>query len=119
MSSLPGQTDQKTFFWMLEDDILRLKGYSQRNSREGKANALYTADNGSIDRGFLEAKTIKHSFDAFPKIRIGQFSQFSDEIQPIDYGLNEPIKPQELPQTNFQPDPIQEHTIVEDNDDIF
>lgn len=82
--------------WMVKEDWERLAGYSlKQNSRgqnQGSANALYTSCNGSIDPGFLAAKTLKHAFSTFPKIALGQFStaQMSgEEIQAIDYGLEE------------------------------
>jgi hypothetical protein len=62
------------FNYLLEDDIIRLAAYSQRNnsrgSSAGKANALYTSNDGQVDPGFLIAKTIKHAFRTFPKVRI-------------------------------------------------
>lgn len=87
------------FFWMLPDDIERLKGYSlKQNSRgqnsTGSANALYSSNDGQIDPGFLEAKTIKHAFKTFPKIALGQFSklqQTEEPVQAVDYGLDEAI----------------------------
>lgn len=80
------------FFWMLPEDIERLKGYSAKKNK-GTANALYDKD-GQIDTGFLEAKVIKHAFKTFPKLRLGQFSKLQDEEQAIDYGLDEPVHSQ-------------------------
>lgn len=78
------------FFWMLPEDIERLKGYSAKKNK-GTANALYNKE-GQIDTGFLEAKIIKHAFKTFPKLRLGQFSKIQDEdIQATDYGLDEPV----------------------------
>ena len=87
------------FQWMLEDDIERLKGYSSRNNSkyvngqrvEGKANALYSSNGGQIDPGFLENKMIKHTFDAYPKVRTGEFSQLETQDVPdvINYGIKE------------------------------
>ncbi len=51
--------------WMLEDEIERLRGYSERNNK-GNANRLYTSHNGGIDPGFLRTKMIKHAFKAYP-----------------------------------------------------
>ena len=83
------------FFWMMDDEIERLKRASNKQNKGGndnsKANALYTANDGQIDIGFLEAKTLKHSLMVFPKIKIGQFTtlqQFEDEPKPSDYGLD-------------------------------
>jgi hypothetical protein len=105
--------------WMLSGDITRLKGYSEKanqrwdaNTRQwvtGDANALYTSQNGGIDPGFLEAKMIKHAFDAYPKVRIGKFSNLEteDEPQDIDYGieesaLNPPQSPLNPPQGDLK-----------------
>ncbi len=78
------------FFWMLPEDIERLKGYSEKKNK-GTANALYVGKDGQIDTGFLEAKVIKHAFKTFPKLKLGQFSKLQEEAQALDYGLNEPI----------------------------
>jgi hypothetical protein len=123
----------KDFFWMLEDDILRLKGYSAKQNKKTDpktkevtytANKLYSSDNGGIDRGFLEAKTIKHAFDSFPKVRIGQFSKLSsEEPQAMDYGLSEPqVYPEPEEQTSFDDEeqpPYEKGMIIQDNDDMF
>lgn len=95
-----GSTDYQ---WLLENDIERLKGYSSKansywdakqNKRvSGDANALYTSLNGGIDSGFLENKMIKHAFDAYPKVRTGQFTQLESHIEPeINYGIEETIE---------------------------
>lgn len=87
------------FQWLLEGDIERLKGFSEKNNSywkdgqyiKGNANALYTSNGGQIDPGFLENKMIKHAFDAYPKVRIGKFTQMDTEQEPgdeIDYGLD-------------------------------
>lgn len=129
------------FYYMLPEDIERLKGYSERKNK-GKTNALYTSNGGQIDSGFLAAKTIKHALKTFPKIKIAvKFSKLQEEeIQPIDYGLDEDVKPgmtdtgqpsapvmeqepqQEQPENDpfggapvNQPQGVQ----VEDDDDVF
>ena len=71
---LPGNS--LDFKWLLSDDIERLKGYS---GRQGGGNALYTSDNGQIDPGFLEAKTIKHAMRAYTKLRVSDVAAFEDE----------------------------------------
>jgi hypothetical protein len=58
------------FKYLLEDDIKRLAAYSNRDNKDKGANALYSSANGGIDPGFLAAKTIKHAFSTFPKIKI-------------------------------------------------
>lgn len=88
--------------WMLQPDIERLKGFSEKgnsywdNSQKkrvaGDANALYTSNDGQIDPGFLENKMIKHAFDAYPKVRIGKYTQMEtvEEKEPvIDYGIED------------------------------
>lgn len=83
------------FFWMMDEEIERLKKCSNKqnnrnNEAKDKSNALYSSNDGQIDIGFLEAKTLKHSLMVFPKIKIGQFTtlqQFEDEPKPGDYGL--------------------------------
>lgn len=69
------------YSWLLEEDIERLKGYSakanrkwnsQANKWEYKANELYGGEGTQIDTGFLIAKTIKHAFKTYPKLRIGK-----------------------------------------------
>ncbi len=109
------------FFWMLPDDIERLKSFSlKQNSRSNKenasANSLYTSNGGQIDPGFLEAKTIKHAFKTFPKIPLGQFSklQQSDEpVQATDYGLDETIQEQ-IPDT----EPFGDFSDIEKEEDV-
>lgn len=66
------------FFYMLKEDIDRLKAYSARKNK-GPANDLYGGENGQIDSGFLQAKTIKHAFKAFPPVPIrGQNTKLED-----------------------------------------
>jgi len=85
--------------WLLENDIARLKSFSEKSNSyvkqghrvNGDANALYTSLNGGIDSGFLENKMIKHAFDSYPKVRTGNFTQLETiaEPEPINYGLEE------------------------------
>ena len=77
---------------MLPEDIDRLKSFSEKKNKRSGANSLYTSSDGGIDAGFLEAKTIKHSFKTFPTVKLGNFSKIQeDEAQAIDYGLDEEI----------------------------
>lgn len=73
-----------------QEAIERLKGYSAKQNG-GTPNALYTSNNGQIDTGFLKAKTIKHAFSSYPKVRTSDFSQL-DPLDtapgPIDYGMD-------------------------------
>lgn len=88
--------------WLLEGDIDRLAGFSARansywdnNARKrvnGKANELYTSNDGQIDPGFLENKMIKHAFDAYPKVKIGKFTNMQTVEDPepdFDYGIED------------------------------
>lgn len=114
------------FEWMVEQDINRIKGYSERQNK-GNANALYTSNGGQIDPGFLAAKMIKHAFRTYPKVRTGQFSELETEkIEPetqINYDLqNEAQQEQGNREEAFGADqePVQEATVIsEDNDDVF
>lgn len=72
------------FKWLLEDDIERLKNFSipkgQANANyTPQANKLYTANDGQIDPGFLEAKTIKHAFRSKTKLKISDAIAFEDD----------------------------------------
>lgn len=66
----------------------RLKGYSAKKNK-GYANALYGGD-GEPDMGFWIAKTIKHAFKAYPKVKIkGSYTKLQepqDDDETIDYG---------------------------------
>lgn len=85
-----GSTD---YFWMLQGDIDRLKGYSARQNGQRGANALYTSYEGQIDPGFLEAKLIRHAFKTCPRLRTGSFTALETEVieeRPGDiYGLQD------------------------------
>ena len=77
---------------MLPEDWARLANYSARQNTkydyqtkqwvQGKPNALYTAQGGQIDPGFLVAKCIKHAFKTYPKARVGRATQL--ESQQVD-----------------------------------
>ncbi len=82
------------FAWLLEEDWKRLSGYSEKQNF-GKANALYTSNNGQIDTGFLKAKTIRHAFKTYPKLKTGQFTAVEtettdDPTETPDYGIDAP-----------------------------
>lgn len=81
--------------YMLEDDVMRLAAYSERQNKRGntagKANPLYGIGTPTgIDAGFLKAKMIKHSFRTFPKVRIKANNSSLDDmdtsIDPEDNG---------------------------------
>jgi len=95
------------YHWMLKNDWERLAGYSEKKNF-GKANALYTSNQGQIDPGFLAAKLIKHAFKSYPKIKVSDFSQLEKiedekpELKPEDiYGF----KPEALPIPSQLPQP--------------
>ena len=77
---------------MLPEDWQRLSNYSARQNSKynyqtkqwenGKPNALYSAQGGQIDPGFLVAKCIKHAFKTYPKARVGRATQL--ESQQVD-----------------------------------
>ena len=74
---------------MLENDWRRLSEYSEKNNsyydkktqqRVGRANALYSSNNGQIDVGFLIAKCIKHAFKTYPRVEIGRGTQLESSV---------------------------------------
>ncbi|MDR2652290.1 MAG: recombinase RecT [Prevotellaceae bacterium] len=69
------------FKWLLKDDIERLKKASIPKTGESKnPAALYSSNNGQIDSGFLEAKTIKHAMRSYTKLRVGEGVSFEEDI---------------------------------------
>lgn len=76
---------------MDELEMARLRSYSEKKN-QGKANALYGGEGKQFDTGFLIAKTIKHAFKSYPKVKLrGQFTVLETEIEDkeeiaIDYG---------------------------------
>lgn len=123
--------------WLLEGDIVRLSQYSSRNNAkwddnlkrkvDGPANELFFSFNGSIDPGFLEAKMIKHAFDAYPKVMTGRNTVFEADIKEepiIDYGI-EDVEAEEVTDkpTAFGDESKNETppavTYTEDNDEGF
>ena len=133
----------KEYFWMLQEEIDRLRNYSNKKNRgsatEDKSNALYSSNDGQIDSGFLEAKILKHAFNTFPKIKIGEFSTLSDEDpDPINYGLDRTVHtqtpqhdpvpaaeaadqgPQDTPQAfGDQSQGEEEGVVISDQEDVF
>jgi len=95
----------RDYFWMLTPEIERLKRFSAKAGKELGANPLYSSDQGQIDIGFLEAKTIKHAFKTFPKIPLGQFSRLEpteSENSSFDYGLDFTTEPAIIPTPSAQ-----------------
>lgn len=60
-----GSHEFKTFD---SGDIGRWRAASEKKNRGKGANPLYTANNGQIDVGFLEGKTLKHAFKLYPRV---------------------------------------------------
>lgn len=125
---------------MLEEDWLRLKEFSARNSKgkwnpdkrqydAGDANALYSSSNGSIDPGFLKAKCIKHAFKTYPKVKLGigkatVMETELEEQQPDYYGITEeaPTAAPEQPQPTHFATPLDVAAgvvVVTNDDDTF
>lgn len=104
-------------------DIERLKGYSETQNRNTGANKLYNSFNGQIDPGFLAAKTIKHAFKFYLKVRTGQFSTLEplEEIVQgqIDYGIDSAANSANA--SEEKPDAFEEaitaHEVVEEKTD--
>ena len=90
---------------MDEIEMARLKEYSKKKNN-GTANALYGKTGADIDTGFLIAKTVKHAFKAYPKVRLrGAYTRLESEVETpeetISYDLvddgnnnktNQPVK---------------------------
>lgn len=118
---LPG--GQIDFKWLLQDDISRLKGYSEKGFNSN-ANALYTSNEGQIDVGFLETKTIKHAMRAYTKLRVGPGAAYEDDVDhEKDSNFAPPAEPQKTitygKPENGSPKQEQEYAEMEDDNDIF
>lgn len=84
------------------EEIMKLKAFSKDPNSKAWTDGL---------PGMVQAKTIKHAFRSYPKIRMGDFSQLQsntvdaehEETTKIDYGLNNnDDATQQLPQANGQ-----------------
>lgn len=79
-----GSIDYKV---MSIDEVLKLKAFSKQPESLAWTDGL---------PGMVQAKTLKHAFKSYPKMRLGEFSQLQSniieedaEVLPkIDYGLN-------------------------------
>jgi recombinational DNA repair protein RecT len=105
------------FKWLLKEDIDRLAKYSiPKRGENPRANALYSSNNGQIDTGFLEAKTIKHAMRTCPKIRTSDSVSFDGE---------EDIEAPEMSGGTFDAPEVSagaaapQATQIEDDNDIF
>jgi hypothetical protein len=67
------------FPFFTEENINEWRSASESKNKTAGANALYGKNGSQINIGFLKAKTIKHSFKTYPKIKIvGTNTQLED-----------------------------------------
>ena len=86
---------------MTEEDWSRLQGYSGKANKKWdkehqryieQPNALYSANGGAIDTGFLMAKCIKHAFKTYPKVRIGRGTELqSQQVDEKEIEINDEL----------------------------
>lgn len=119
---LPG--DISDFKWLTEEDIERLKKYSiPKSGQNPQPNALYSANEGQIDPGFLEAKTIKHAMRAYTKLRVGDNVAFEDEELEEQPTTSNAAPVQTQPPSNgfAEPSKQENHVVIADlaNDEPF
>lgn len=86
---------------MTEEDWSRLQGYSGKANKKWdkehqryieQPNALYSANDGAIDTGFLMAKCIKHAFKTYPKVRIGRGTELqSQQVDEKEIEINDEL----------------------------
>ena len=93
------------FKWLLDDDIERLKKYSTPKTAATatytpQANALYSANDGQIDPGFLEAKCIKHAMRAYTKLKISENIAFEDETEEESFATKEQVNTVQISSEN-------------------
>lgn len=81
------------------EEIMKLRKFSKDPESKAWTDGL---------PGMVQAKTMKHAFRAYPKLRMGEFSQLQskvvdaehEDVPVIDYGLNgsmpSPIKPAQV-----------------------
>lgn len=84
--------------YLLQEDISRLQAYSSRQNG-GYANALYgnAEGNTGIDPGFLKAKTLKHAFATFPKVKLrGTNSDLDDQQEEMPDEFQRPAQVSQL-----------------------
>jgi recombinational DNA repair protein RecT len=66
-------------FWFDIAEVPRLKKASEKQNN-GKANALYTSDDGQIDAGFFATKVIKAALNKKPKKKTGNAFEDREEV---------------------------------------
>ncbi len=60
-----GSSEFKTFDM---NDVAKWRASSEKKNKDKGANAMYTSNNGQIDKLFFEGKTLKHAFKSYPKV---------------------------------------------------
>lgn len=72
--------------YFLQEDINRLMAYSKKGNQGKWINPLYgDPETGTgIDTGFLKAKTLKHAFTVFPKVKLRGTNSAIDELEAPD-----------------------------------
>jgi len=101
--------DKYDYKWLTVEDIDRLKKASCKALRNDTGNALYSSgEDGQIDVGFLEAKTIKFAFRSYPKLKVGESAAIEDEDPTInenfDSGENTNVATPVINETDLAPD---------------
>jgi recombinational DNA repair protein RecT len=105
--------DSSDYKVMALEDIQRLRKFSKDPNSKAWTDGL---------SGMVVAKTIKHAFKNYPKLRVGEFSQLASntvdeehtELPSLDYGLDAGSIPQELPEANGTYTPTMIITPAED-----
>jgi recombinational DNA repair protein RecT len=88
------------YFIMDHKQMMRLKEYSAKKNK-GYANELYGNNEKAMDMGFWIAKTVKHAFKSYPKVKLpGAHTVLETEIteDPLDgpdYGFTEETEPEQ------------------------
>lgn len=100
---------------MTNDDIQALRKFSKDPNSLSWTTGI---------AGMVQAKTIKHAFKNYPKVRVGEFSKMESETidtnieeENIDYGLNDLHEPPEAlrAQEKAAETPITPHTELDEN----
>lgn len=99
------------------EEVMKLRKFSKDQNSKAWTDGL---------PGMVQAKTIKHAFKSYPKVRMGEFSNLQSntideegEVMPtIDYGLNGsmPAPASELPEASGQYTPTMIVEPVNDED---
>lgn len=102
------------FFTMDMAQVDRLRRYSERKNG-GKANRLYTSNDGQIDEGFFLAKIIKHAFNSYPKAPFMQHvsAVFQSEKDEVDVSALREIQGDEKQQPEKT---IEDAEVITDDD---